>query len=36
VNVDSTPFDNLASAVVRGEISDVLPRLIGSQARPAS
>jgi NAD-dependent deacetylase len=31
VNAEPTPFDSLASAVVRGSISEVLPRLVGYQ-----
>jgi NAD-dependent deacetylase len=35
VNADPTPFDEYASAVVRGSISDVLPRIVhGGRPRP--
>ena len=30
VNAEPTPFDDLAAAVVRGSISEVLPRIIGA------
>lgn len=32
VNAEPTPYDRLADAVVRGSISDVLPRLVGGEA----
>jgi NAD-dependent deacetylase len=34
VNGESTPFDNVASAVIRSEISEALPRLIRSRVPP--
>jgi NAD-dependent deacetylase len=34
VNGEPTPFDNLASAVIRGEIGEALPRLIRSRVPP--
>ena len=32
VNAEATPYDGLADAVVRGSISEVLPRLVGTAA----
>jgi NAD-dependent deacetylase len=34
VNAQSTPYDGMASAVVRGSISEVLPRLVALPAPP--
>ena len=36
VNADPTPFDEYASEVVRGSISEVLPRIVHGGPRPAT